>query len=63
MLALAAGVVVVASYPVLSLVATTALVGLVAAARVLVARIERSSMKVAVPGFPVEVTVARTTRD
>ncbi|KTG07662.1 dehydrogenase [Haloferax profundi] len=63
MLALAVGVVVVASYPVLSLVAATALVGLVAVARVLVARIERSSMKVSVPGFPVEVTVARTTRD
>ncbi|KAB1189263.1 hypothetical protein GJR98_11165 [Haloferax sp. MBLA0077] len=63
MLALAVGVVVVVSYPVLSLVAATAFVGLVAVVRVVVSRLEQSTMKVAVPGLPVEVTVARTTRD
>ena len=63
MLALTVGVVVVASYPVLSLVAMTAAVGLVALGRVVTRRVERDSVNVRVPGLPVQVTVASTARD
>ncbi|ELZ86006.1 hypothetical protein C453_09323 [Haloferax elongans ATCC BAA-1513] len=63
MLALTVGVVVVASYPVLSLVAMTAAVGLVALGRVVTRRAERDSVNVHVPGLPVQVTVASTARD
>ena len=63
MLALTVGVVVVASYPVLSLVAMTTAVGLVALGRVVTRRVERDSVNVRVPGLPVQVTVASTARD
>lgn len=63
LLTLAVGLVVVASYPLASLVAATAVVGVVAAVRLAVRRVERSALKVEVPGLPVEVTVAQTTRD
>ncbi len=59
-LALAVGVFVAVTHPVLSLVAATALVGFVAVVRVAVARIERDSVNVRLPGLPVRVTFART---
>ncbi|SEK67306.1 hypothetical protein [Haloferax larsenii] len=62
-LTLTVGVVVVASYPVLSLAAMTAAVGLVALGRVVAHRVERDSVNVRVPGLPVQVTVASTARD
>ncbi|WP_416839577.1 hypothetical protein [Haloferax sp. DFSO52] len=52
--------IVVASYPVLSLVAVSVSVGLVAAVRFAVARIERETVAVNLPVLPVRVTFART---
>ncbi|MDX5989262.1 hypothetical protein [Haloferax mediterranei] len=63
MVALTVGAVVVASYPVISLVVATMFVGVVLAARVAVARIERDPVNVRVPGSQLEVTVARTAGD
>jgi hypothetical protein len=58
--ALMAAVVAVVSYPVVTLVAMTASVGLFAAVRVVATRVEHTTMKVGIPGLPVEVTVTRT---
>ncbi|ELZ99043.1 hypothetical protein C440_01765 [Haloferax mucosum ATCC BAA-1512] len=63
MIALTIGAVVVASYPVVSLVAATVFVAVTLAARIAVARIERGPVNVRVPGSQLEVTVARTAGD
>ena len=56
-------VVTVVSYPVLSVAVATALVGVFAAVRTVVARIERETVNVHLPGLPVRVTFARTAGD
>ncbi|WP_410764806.1 hypothetical protein [Haloferax sp. DFSO60] len=63
LLAVGFAVAAVMTFPLLSLVTAMTTVVTVVVARTLATRASWSSLRVGVPGLPVEVTVARTTRD
>jgi hypothetical protein len=63
LLAVSVAVAAVMTFPVLSLVTAMTTVVAIAVARRLATHASWSRLRVGVPGMPVEVTVARTTRD
>ncbi|MFC7203722.1 hypothetical protein ACFQJC_09360 [Haloferax namakaokahaiae] len=63
LLAVGVAVAAVVTFPLLSLVTAMTAVVAIVVARTLATRASWSSLRVGVPGMPVEVTVARTSRD